>query len=375
MAEEEEEEGNLLERDRANRIRRFYATPGHPIAFSAPKTVAQHFGISEKQAKKILEYHDGYNLHREYKRPKRFNPYYVHSRREQVQCDLIDISRISAANDGIRFLLLLIDIFTKKVWVFPLKSKKAVEMEAVFQKWLDGLRTKPEIVKSDLGLEFKNHRVQRVLQEQGIEWQPAHGTLKAAIAERANKTIQVLIYKFLSTHETLRYIDKLDKLVQTYNRRPHRTLEGMTPATADLPANESLVQQIFHHRYQQLGRNRSVPKFAVGDTVRVKTDPHKISQNRRAYAEQFTGEYFKVVRINRTMPTPMFYLRSLDSGDVIEGAFYAEELQRQRGNVWKIERVLARRTRRGVRELKVKWKNFSDSHNSWIPETNIVQRF
>jgi hypothetical protein len=111
------------------------------------------------------------------------------------------------------------------------------------------------------------------------------------------------------------------------------------------------------------------------DLVRVKTDPHKISQNRRAYAEQFTGEYFKIVRINRTMAVPMYYLRSINNNDMIEGAFYGEELQRQRGNVWKIERVLARRTRRGVAEVKVKWKNFSDDHNSWIPERDIVQRF
>jgi transposase InsO family protein len=372
---DEEEEGNLLERDRANRIRRFYSTPGHPTAYSAPRTVARHFGISEKRAKEILEHHDGYNLHREYKRPKQFNPYYVHSRRKQVQCDLIDISRLAAENDGTRFLLLLIDIFTKKVWLYPLPSKKATDMETVFKKWLDSLQTKPEIVKSDLGVEFKNRKIQSLLREHGIEWQPAHGTLKAAIAERANKTLQILIYKHLSTHETLRYIDQLDNLVRTYNRRPHRTLEGMTPSAADLPRNEARVQQIFHHRYQQLGRNRSIPKFAVGNIVRVKTDPHKISQNRRAYAEQFTGEYFKIVRINRTMAVPMYYLRSINNNDMIEGAFYGEELQRQRGNVWKIERVLARRTRRGVAEVKVKWKNFSDDHNSWIPERDIVQRF
>lgn len=371
----EERGETLAERNRGDRIRKLYSSPGHPVAYSGPKTVAAHFGISLKRAREILEHHDGYNLHREYKRPKKYNPYYVHKRRKEVQGDLIDISKISAENDGVRFLLLLIDIFTKKVWVLPLQSKRATDMEAAFRQWLGSLRTKPEILKSDLGLEFRCRAVQRVLQENGVEWQPAHGTLKAAIAERANKTIQVLIYKHLTTHETVRYIDKLPLLVRTYNRRPHRTLEGMTPASADRPRNEGLVQQIFHDRYRRLGRARSEPKFAVGDVVRVKTDPHKISANRRAYAEQFGGEYFTVARINRTMAVPMYYLRSMDNQEVIEGAFYANELQRQRGNVWKIERVIARRTRRGVREIKVKWKYFSDAHNEWIPETNIVQNF
>ncbi len=359
----------------AERIRRAFSTPGHPTAFSAPGTVSDYFGISQKRAKEILEEHDGYNLHREFKKPKRYNPYYVHERRKQVQGDLIDISRISGENDGIRFLLLLIDIFTKKIWVYPLKTKSAKDMDEAMEKWLSSLRTVPKILMTDLGQEFRARRVQQRIRDYGVEWQPARGTMKAAIAERANKTIQILIYKYLTTKETLRYIDKLDQLVQTYNHRPHRTLEGMTPVFADIPRNERRVQMIFHTRFEKLGRTRRAPKFAVGDTVRVKTDPHKISQNRRAYAEQFGGEYFKVVRINRNMAVPMYHLRSMDSGDVIEGAFYANELQRQRGDVWKVEDIVGRRTRRGVREIKVKWKYFSPRWNQWIPERNIVQRF
>jgi hypothetical protein len=214
------------------------------------------------------------------------------------------------------------------------------------------------------------------LHSAGIVWEPVNGTMKAAVAERANKTLQILIYKHLSAKETLRYIDVLPRLVQTYNKRPHRSLDGMTPNFADLPRNEHLVQGVAHQKYAELAQKRKQPKFAVGDVVRVKTDPHKISQNRRAYAEQYTGEYFTVDSINRTLPIPMYYLRSLNTNDLIDGAFYAEELQRQRGDVWKVESILDERTnRRGVREVLVKWKYFGDAHNSWIPRMNIVRRY
>lgn len=359
----------------AARISRAYHTPGHPTAFSAPKTVADHFGITTNKARKVLEESDAYTLHREYKRPRVYNPYYVHNRRKQVQGDLVDISRIRGTNDGVTFLLVLIDIFTKKLWVFPLKNKSATVMKDAMKTWLDGLRTKPEKIVTDRGLEFTNRLVQNLLRESGVEWEAANGTMKAAIAERVNKTLQILIYKYLSAKETTRYIDVLPQLVQTYNRRPHRTLEGLTPNTADLPRNEALVQGVFHARFAKLGQARTSPKLSVGDIVRVKTDPHKISQNRRAYAEQYTGEYFRIVRINRTLPIPMYHLRSMDSLDFIEGGFYANELQRQRGDVWKVERILAERTRRGVREVLIKWKDFSDRWNSWEPRRNIVQRF
>lgn len=362
---------NILQR----RVVNAYTSPGHPIAYSAPAAVAKYFGISKNQATHILEHADGYTLHREFKRPSQFNPYYTHNRRKQCQADLIDIARISNQNDGVNFLLLIIDIFTKKIWLYPLRRKSAIEMKRAMQMWVNSLQVKPDRLSTDFGLEFRNRQVQFVLRSNGIVWEPATGTMKAAIAERANKTIQILIYKYLSDRETLRYIDVLPQLVTTYNTRPHRTLEGMTPDFADRPNNEAAVQAVAHRRYAEIGRARKKPKFKVGDVVRVKTDPHKVSQNRRAYAEQFGGEYFTICRINRTLPIPMYYLRSMNTDDEIEGAFYAEELQRQRGDVWKVEQVLNERTRRGVREVLVKWKYFDARHNSWIPRRNIVRRF
>ena len=355
------------------RILRAYTTPGHPTAFSAPARVASHFGISKTRAKEILEGNEGYTLHREYKQPAVYNPYYVHKRREQVQADLIDVSKIARANDGVRFLLLLIDIFTKRVWVVPLRTKAAAEMKRAMSVWLNSLRTKPDQLATDRGLEFTNRGVQGLLRAHNVMWISAQGTMKAAVAERANKTVQILIYKYLTENESVRYIDVLPALIGSYNSRGHRTLEGMTPREADRPANEGRVQGIFHERYREVARHRRADlPLKVGNLVRVKTDAKKsISSSSRAYAEQFHGEYFRIVRINRTLPIAMYYLRSLDTDEYIEGGFYANELQRQRGELWKIEAVLRRRVRRGVPQVLVKWKYFGPRHNEWIPEADV----
>ena len=355
------------------RILRAYSTPGHPVAYSAPHTVAKYFNISQSRAKKILEHNEGYTVHREYKQPKFFNPFYVHGRREQVQGDLIDVSRLAANNNNIRFLLLLIDIFSKKIWLYPLKNKSATSMERIVQTWLESLDVKPDKLATDRGLEFRNQRVQNILASNDVEWQALGGTMKAAVAERANKTIQILIYKYLTKKETTRYVDVLQRFVETYNKRGHRSLNGMCPQDADLPRNENEIKAIHHARYEKIAQKRkSYLPFKVGDLVRIKTQAKKISSSSRAYAEQFKGEYFRVVRINRTLPIAMYHLRSLDTGEMIEGGFYAQELQHQRGNVYKIESVLNRRTRRGVREIYVKWKDFGPQWNEWIPERNVV---
>jgi len=355
-----------------NRVIRAYTKAGHPIAYSTPNRVAAFFGIKPKVAKEILEYIEGYNLHREYKQPKYYNPYYVHNRRQIVQGDLIDVASIKDENDGIRFLLVLIDIFTKKLWVYPVKNKGQLAMEAAIQTWLNSLRVKPKIVQTDRGNEFINNRVQRVFRNHNVEWQACIGTFKAAVAERVNKTLQVLIYKYLTENETVRYIDVLPRLVLTYNKRGHRTLKNMSPKEADKIENEDDVQAIFHEKFYEIGKHRRAKlPFRVGDMVRIKTDPKKITSSSRAYAIQFQGEFFRIVRINRTLPIALYYLKSLDTGELIEGGFYANELQRQRGDVWKIEKVIREKTVRGKKKLFVKWRYFGDQWNEWIDEDQL----
>ena len=48
--------------------------------------------------------------------------------------DLVDLQLISKFNKGIRFLLCVIDIFSKYAWVVPLKDKKDITITNAFQK-------------------------------------------------------------------------------------------------------------------------------------------------------------------------------------------------------------------------------------------------
>ena len=320
-----------------------------------------------------MEEIEGYTLHREFKQPKLYNPYYVRDRREQVQGDLIDIAQLARKNRGVRFLLLLIDIFTKRIWVYPLKNKSAESTSTAMREWLDNIDTPPDLIMTDKGTEFTNRRVQGLLRSHNVRWKQAYGTMKACIAERANKTLQILLYKYMTENETEKYIGALPALVETYNKRGHRTLEGMSPEEADRPENRDRVRAIFQNRYTDAMRRARKVKFAVDDLVRIKTDPKKITSEARAYAKQFKGEYFKIIRINRTLPNPLYHLSSTDTGEEIMGGFYANELQRVRGQVYRIERILGRRVENGVREIQVKWKYFRDP--DWIPEANVVRVF
>ena len=70
--------------------------------------------------------------------------------------DLADMQLISKFNKGFRFLLCVIDIFSKYAQVVPLKDKKAISIVYVFWKILDKSRRKPNKIWCDKGSEFYN---------------------------------------------------------------------------------------------------------------------------------------------------------------------------------------------------------------------------
>ena len=71
--------------------------------------------------------------------------------------DLADMRLISKFNKGIRFLLCVIDIFSRYAWVFPLKDEKGVIIVDAFQKILNGSNRKPNKIWIDKGSEFYNN--------------------------------------------------------------------------------------------------------------------------------------------------------------------------------------------------------------------------
>ena len=70
--------------------------------------------------------------------------------------DLADMQLISKFNKGFRFLLCVIDIFSRHAWVIPLKDKKGVSIVNAFQKILDISERKPNKIWVDKGSEFYN---------------------------------------------------------------------------------------------------------------------------------------------------------------------------------------------------------------------------
>ena len=95
---------------------------------------------------------------------------------------------ISKFNIGIRFLLCVIDIFSKYAWVIPLNNKKGITIAYAFQKILDESGHKPNKIWIDKGSGFYNRSMKSWLDKNGIEMYSTHNEGRLVVAARFNRT-------------------------------------------------------------------------------------------------------------------------------------------------------------------------------------------
>ena len=132
---------------------------------------------------------------------------------------------MSKFNKGFRFLLCVIDIFSKYAWVIPLKDKKGIRIVNAFQKILDDSKRKPIKISVDKGSEFYNNIFKKWLQDNDIVMYSTNNEGKFVIAERFIRTLKNKIFKYMTSISKNVYIDKLDDIVKDYNSTYHTSIK------------------------------------------------------------------------------------------------------------------------------------------------------
>jgi len=175
---------------------------------------------------------------------------------------LADLSNISLYNDGARYLLTCIDVFSKKAWAVPVRTKTSHEVANAFEQiLLDGT---PNMVQSNNGTEFLNSTLQSMLKRRRIKFYTSENEdLKVSVVERVNRTLKSKMYRYFTHKNTRRYVDALDDMLHSYNNMRHSSI-GMAPTEVDVE-NEDLVRK---HLYPPKPKSYEW-KYAMGDKVRI----------------------------------------------------------------------------------------------------------
>lgn len=177
------------------------------------------------------------------------------------QADLMDVSAQAHNNNGVNFLLCVVDIWSRYAFVRPLKNKEAKTVATAFEDIL--AERSPEILMSDNGSEFINRTFTRLRNEHNIRASYAEpgDHHRMGIVERFNKTIREALTKYMTAFKTKHWLDVLDKLVKKYNNTIHSST-GSKPSEPVAKRIEAIVAD------KEDKARREVSTFRIGDEVR-----------------------------------------------------------------------------------------------------------
>ncbi|KAL3071054.1 hypothetical protein niasHT_040138 [Heterodera trifolii] len=121
------------------------------------------------------------------------------------QCDLCIMDTIKAHNDGYRYILVCIDVLSRKIFTAESESKKSEHMIEAFEKVFKKADVLPNKLYSDAGLEFQAKRMIEYWKHKDIIKHIMYSpSLHAGVVERANRTLKERLYKYFSENNTLR---------------------------------------------------------------------------------------------------------------------------------------------------------------------------
>ena len=140
-------------------LQKIYYDPSHPASYEGLNNLYNavkqegKFKISHKQIKDWLENQDTYSLNKAVRRNFQRGRVIVSGIDDQWDADLASFAHDADQNDGYKYLLVVIDIFSHYAWIEPLKDKTAKQITAAFNKILSEGH-KPRRLRTDAATDF-----------------------------------------------------------------------------------------------------------------------------------------------------------------------------------------------------------------------------
>ena len=274
------------------------------------------------------------------------------------QFDLYDFagSSVYKARLNSRFVIGIIDVYSRRVWAWPVKRKTTKALMAILGPFFKANRCVN--LTSDRESAIRGREFKALFKKLDIKvwhpekFQPNDHKYATAIIERWWRTLKGLLDKARIAYQDKRVLNKLDDLVYNYNNTPHRSLKWATPMDIYTKQNSTEVQ------------TRVVPEFKVGDTVRVrlsqrqfqkKSDPQwgtlQTISGKRGYKYQVDGRWIgpqDLYRITHGVHKKLFTTKGRDMGNLPDGI---QPVRRRQANMPPPTRAVTRGMARELSNL------------------------
>lgn len=244
---------------------------------------------------------------------------YVGGPYTQIQADLIHYRNYGKQNNGYKYILAVIDCFSRKNYVRPMKTATAAETARNLDDILSSMKYTPTQFSSDNGNEFhvKNPEIFKILVEKyGLVIFTLKAPLKASMVERFIRTLKERLERYFTENRTFKWVDVLQKISAAINNSVNRSI-GMAPNDVTFENREEVYKKLYDSWTPPV-----LCKYQVGDIVRI---PEQKKEFAKGYKPNWSKELYKIRRKLSDNSVCYYKLKTI-SGHPIDRSFYEEEL-------------------------------------------------
>ena len=210
------------------------------------------------------------------------------------------MQQLARGNAGARYILIVVDVFSKYAWAAAVLDKSAKSVADAFAQVLARARPRcPSRLQIDKGKEFFNASFAVLMHTHDIAHFASESDQKAACTERLNRTLKTRLFTLMTTRATQRWVDTLDAVVDAYNHSRYRSI-GMCPASVRRADQDRIVARIYNDGQTWRKHAKYLQREQCVHISRVKREFEK------GYTINWSSEHYIVTRRcpRRTPPPP-----------------------------------------------------------------------
>jgi len=342
----------------SKQIETIWQDPSHPAGFGGVSKLQEASGESRKKTQRWLSNQLAYSLHKPMRKRFPTRSYKTSGINDLWQMDLLEMIPFAKVNNGYKYILTCIDVFSRFARALPLKTKSANDVADALQIMFK--HQKPKHVQTDEGKEFYNAKVGALLKKHGINHYSVYSQYKAAHVERFNRTLRERLTKYTTWIGNKKWVLVLPKIIHAYNNSKHRAI-GLKP----IEVTDENAMELW---LKQNSDKKSKAKYKIGMYVRI--SKIRGSPFIKNFDQNWSDEVFKISKVDLNQ-NPVMYVLEDNEGEELKGKFYEPELQViDEPTVYRIQKILKTKGLGKDKQYYVKWHGYSTP--SWIKSTDIV---
>jgi len=212
-----------------------------------------------------------------------------------IQMDIFDLSRYASSNKQYKYILCIIDVYTRYIWCYKMKNKDNINVFDCFKKFIEHSNLKkytPTILMSDHDSTFMSPQFQQILRDNDVIHQPNilndHHAL--GLIDSFTRTLKKTMSRMILQNNSSNWIDNIAEIVDNYNDTGHSAIKNIKPKDAFLEKNHRTIYDI---NYEKSFYNNVKSDIDVGDKVRIKLS----GKFRKGTDARYTDEVYTVTKV------------------------------------------------------------------------------